>query len=177
MNPRSERVKRWRHRTKQRLIDAFGGKCGICGYSKCPDVFEFHHLDPAGKDFHWGQINGWIRGWSHIVLELKKCVMLCANCHREVHSKRSPTEIPNDILRFDPSFECYNPAIMDQCVICGTLKKVNKQFCSGPCSKKARQKVDWDKIDICALLIEHKSYEGVGRILGVSGNAVRRRVK
>jgi hypothetical protein len=75
-------VMRWRKSSKGRAVELKGGKCMICGYDRCVKALEFHHLDPAEKEF---QITGKIRSWARIVEELKKCVLLCANCHREVH--------------------------------------------------------------------------------------------
>lgn len=64
---------------KQMAVDYFGGKCMDCGntYPNC--VFQFHHLDPNEKDFNpsYAMAGGEERMWA----ELKKCVMLCANCH------------------------------------------------------------------------------------------------
>jgi hypothetical protein len=68
---------------KQRAVDHMGGACKACGYDKCIAALEFHHLDPSEKDF---AISGKIRSWTALEVELKKCVMLCANCHREVHA-------------------------------------------------------------------------------------------
>jgi hypothetical protein len=170
----------WRHRTKKRLIEAFGGQCCICKYDKCPDVFEFHHIDPNEKDFHWGQINGNIRSWDTIVHEIKKCVMLCANCHREVHSSQCDTVLPLNPTRFNNDYTDYNSAKVvyyDQCVVCGNDKKISLQYCSQICAKTKNRKVDWDNINLKDLLDEHTSYEAVGRFLGVSGNAIRRRIK
>ena len=61
---------------------ARGGKCERCGYDTCIKALEFHHLDPSQKDFtisndHFRLIDA--------VNESKKCVLLCANCHRELH--------------------------------------------------------------------------------------------
>ena len=41
-------------RKKQRLVNALGGKCCICGYDKCLSALEFHHTDPNEKDFTIG---------------------------------------------------------------------------------------------------------------------------
>jgi len=60
-----------------------GGCCAKCGYNKCPDVLEFHHLDESTKDFDWGKLR--LRSKETILTELDKCTMLCANCHRETH--------------------------------------------------------------------------------------------
>ncbi len=56
MSKSSEKVKRWRKATKQRIIDSFGGKCGICGYEKCPDALALHHLNPLEKEFGLGGV-------------------------------------------------------------------------------------------------------------------------
>ena len=75
-------INRWRRR-KQDAITYKGGKCFICGYKNCPDVLEFHHLDPSCKDVDWKKLR--LRSWSSITSELDKCILLCANCHREEH--------------------------------------------------------------------------------------------
>ena len=59
-----------------------GGKCERCGYNKCIKALEFHHLDPSQKDFtisndHFKLVEA--------ILESKKCILICANCHRELH--------------------------------------------------------------------------------------------
>jgi len=36
----------WRRDVKECLIRAFGSKCGICGYDRCNEALEFHHLTP-----------------------------------------------------------------------------------------------------------------------------------
>ena len=69
---------------KKMAIDYKGGKCSCCGYDKCIGALEFHHLDPTQKDFHLGG-KYQTASWDKIRKELDKCVLLCANCHREVH--------------------------------------------------------------------------------------------
>lgn len=79
-------VTRCRKNRKIQAIDYKGGCCKLCGYHKCPEALEFHHLDSNEKDFQIAisMAAGW--AWERIKSELDKCVMLCANCHREVHS-------------------------------------------------------------------------------------------
>ncbi len=72
----------WRQRTKLRAIQYKGGGCQICGYNKSIRALTFHHLDPGQKDFG---ISSKIRSWDTLKVELDKCVLLCANCHAEVH--------------------------------------------------------------------------------------------
>jgi len=62
-----------------------GDKCGGCS-SVVPDsLFEFHHWDAREKKFGISR-DGLSRPWEAIAAELLKCVMLCANCHREIHA-------------------------------------------------------------------------------------------
>ena len=95
-SPQYEKVKNWRRNTKCSLVKAFGGQCGICRLIDHPVVYDFHHIDGSTKDF---QIAQQIRAWSSIVNEAKKCVMLCAPCHRKHHA--GILDIPSDIQRFD----------------------------------------------------------------------------
>lgn len=62
-----------------------GNQCSICGYNKCKQALDFHHLDESQKDFtisnHSDRID-----WPTLKKELDKCIVVCANCHREIHN-------------------------------------------------------------------------------------------
>lgn len=75
-----------KRRIKIRLlaIDYLGGKCAYCGYLRYPEVLEFHHTDPTKKEFNVSS-KGHCRGWEKVKQEIEKCILLCANCHRELH--------------------------------------------------------------------------------------------
>src|SRR5918995_6614290 len=49
---RIERVSQRRRQIKRKLVEEAGGKCLICGYDRCQQVLQFHHLDPTAKEFH-----------------------------------------------------------------------------------------------------------------------------
>ena len=74
-----------RRRRKMMAVAYMGGACCTCGRSGPPALFEFHHRDPASKQFGISQ-DGNTRSWTRVIEELAKCVMLCVNCHREVHA-------------------------------------------------------------------------------------------
>ena len=76
---------RFRQRLKSRAVAAMGGSCAGCGLREPVGALEFHHLDPATKDFGIST-EGIPRRWDKIEAELTKCVLVCANCHREVHA-------------------------------------------------------------------------------------------
>lgn len=83
----------WNNRTYQTTKDKIfeymesrgGAKCMRCGYDRCVQALEFHHRDPSEKDPKWS------RNWSlpRLKVELDKCDILCANCHREEHWLKS----------------------------------------------------------------------------------------
>jgi hypothetical protein len=81
-----EAVDRKRKKLKRQAIEYKGGACNLCKYSKCNSALEFHHLDPKEKDFAIGT-EGYTRSWDKIKIELDKCILVCANCHREIHAK------------------------------------------------------------------------------------------
>jgi hypothetical protein len=64
-----------------------GGKCEKCGYCKNLSALEFHHLDPTKKDFAIAELQStsFEKHREKIVSELDKCILVCANCHRELH--------------------------------------------------------------------------------------------
>lgn len=70
--------------TRARALVLLGGKCVECGYDKYQAALDPHHVDPMLKDPAWRSMRGW--SWVRVERELGKCVLLCANCHRGIHS-------------------------------------------------------------------------------------------
>lgn len=72
---------------KKRIVEYCGGKCVICGYDKCYAALEFHHPNPEAKEPDFRQImkNSAFEKQKELV---KGCMMLCANCHREIHQDK-----------------------------------------------------------------------------------------
>jgi hypothetical protein len=68
---------------RQKAIEYKGGTCQLCGYNHCIEALEFHH--PGQKNFGISQ-KGYTRSWDKVKQELDVCVLLCANCHREVEN-------------------------------------------------------------------------------------------
>jgi hypothetical protein len=67
---------------KQQCVDYLGGCCTECGYNKSLAALDFHHLNPLEKDMKY--LNHRM-SFEKLKVELDKCVLLCANCHREKH--------------------------------------------------------------------------------------------
>lgn len=72
---------------KIKCVEYKGGQCNKCGYSKCIKALEFHHIDPNEKDFNLTKVRilSWDNQKERIIKELDKCILVCANCHREIH--------------------------------------------------------------------------------------------
>jgi transposase len=97
---RAERVSQRRRTIKRKLVEEAGGKCLICGYDRCQQVLQFHHLDPSTKEFHLA-FKGVTRSLARSRAEARKCVLLCANCHGEVEA--GITVVPlNSVLEANP---------------------------------------------------------------------------
>lgn len=77
---------------KQQAIDYLGGKCSKCGYNKCNAALDFHHVDSTTKEYSVAHLMK-STNWNKLKVELDKCVLLCANCHREHHSSQHITRI------------------------------------------------------------------------------------
>lgn len=90
-------VKIHRRKVKEELVNYKGGKCEVCGYDKCLNALEFHHLNPTQKDFTISNSNIY-KNLDKLKKELDKCILVCANCHREIHAgvRSCPTDIIAD---------------------------------------------------------------------------------
>jgi len=69
-----------------RLVELAGGCCSICGYRKNLAALSFHHLDATKKDFKLDVTSLGRRTIESILTELSKCILVCQNCHAEIHS-------------------------------------------------------------------------------------------
>ena len=72
---------------RNQMIDAKAmvGSCQKCGYSKCIESLDFHHKNPGEKEYTISQMVRSHRSQDDILKEMSKCIILCANCHREFH--------------------------------------------------------------------------------------------
>lgn len=70
---------------KRMFVLRLGGKCSRCGYNKNLAALEFHHIDPREKDLKLDSRRMGNHAIEILEVEVAKCVLLCANCHREEH--------------------------------------------------------------------------------------------
>ncbi len=70
-----------RRQLKRKTIECKGGKCQICGYNYYDGALTLHHLDPSKKEYNISKAFS----WEKIKRELPKCILVCFNCHQEIH--------------------------------------------------------------------------------------------
>lgn len=61
-----------------------GQSCCKCGYNRCLEAMDYHHIDPDEKKDRISRLSTH-SNINNAVREIDKCVLLCANCHREFH--------------------------------------------------------------------------------------------
>lgn len=172
----SQRTSNWRRSIKERIVTAMGSKCQICSYNKCNSALEFHHLDPSIKEFSFGKIIANPIRISSILNELEKCILLCSNCHREVHS--GITDLPKSFHKLDRSLFEKTPPKMDNCPVCNSQKLTTKSTCSNICASKLRRKVNWDEYNLIDLVeVQKIPMVKLAKQFGVSDNAVKKQYK
>lgn len=174
------------YRTKARAVAYKGGGCFICRYSKCPAAMEFHHVVAGHKDFAISSKYG--RGWGRLAAELDKCVLLCSNCHKEVHA--GFVTLPAGAEgHFDPQvvFNDGHPLLPQKIRRkCGNCRKpievepaharrFQRVFCGLGCMSKAHEKAAWPSDQRLGEIVWTIPVQRVGTSLGVSGSAVRKR--
>jgi 5-methylcytosine-specific restriction endonuclease McrA len=70
-------------RNKLKAIQLKGGKCQLCHYDRCLAALDFHHIR-NGEDKEFA-ISQHLHNWKKVLPELEKCILLCKNCHVELH--------------------------------------------------------------------------------------------
>jgi transcription elongation factor Elf1 len=169
VNKNSEYKLRFKRRKKEQAIKIFGGKCQICGYDKCMGALDFHHLDPSKKDENIGRaIIQW--KWERVKPELDKCILLCSNCHREIHYKQVDS---HELLNL------YKPWIKIICPVCKNefdTKNEGQIYCSSSCLSFSQRRTVRPSKEELKKLVDDKSiaWTKMGEMFGVSDNAVRK---
>lgn len=87
-------VAKLRRKIKLLSVQYKGGKCQICGYNKYVGALDLHHIK-GQKSFSIGD-KGYTRSWERTKQELDKCILVCANCHRELGA--GITQLPKETL-------------------------------------------------------------------------------
>ena len=166
---------RWKDR-KRKAISLKGGKCCRCGYDKCLASLDFHHINSENKKYEWSQLRQ--LPWNEIIKELKKCILVCKNCHGEIHWMKYGNNIFEDMGNSNSLLNKKN-LILKETGICPNCKKkvYGTRFCSTKCVALSKRKVSRPSKKILKKLIENTSWCAIGRKYRVSDNSVRKWAK
>lgn len=152
-----------------------GGCCNNCGYNKCSAALVLHHINPEEKDFSISGLRASPKNIGSIIEELKKCVLLCSNCHAEAHYNGL---IVKDNIFDESKIELHKIDKNETyCPVCNNIKLSCNITCSKQCAAKLSNKIDWDSIDIFKLIDEKGSIVKAASYLGCSDMSVRKRLK
>ena len=206
----NEKNKDYAYRLKRDSKIFFGDKCQSCGYDKTPNSLHFHHVIESTKLFNISEFysqkgkNGKVpKSISLLVQELNKCILVCANCHNEIHAgiKEIDEIIRITITEADLRIRNKKTHLTLNCDECGKqfdrwqgASRHETSFCSIACTgiywgKKKKgisvkpslnprpTKIQWPTVEELEKQLETKSYTQLGKELGVSDNAIRKHIK
>lgn len=173
----TDRVKRWRNRAKLWLIEWAGGKCQVCGYCRCSRNLSFHHTHD--KKAVVSRMVVTTMAFSLILEEAKKCVLLCHNCHGEVHDgiTSCPGVEPEARERRRESMGAMKTIAVRKerpCKVCSQPTK--SKYCSLSCSGK-RPKISWPPDEELSQAVLKEPLTSIALRLGVSDKAVKKHCK
>ena len=170
-------IKNFRNRLKERMVYVMGGCCQCCGYNNTNTALEFHHLNSEEKLF--GISDNANRSWATVRLELQKCIMVCANCHREIHAGLIDDSLLQSSFseekakEVDDIVESLKQKTLFVCKDCGVEVSKNHYYCT-KCAAKRKQMVIRPNRDELKTLIRTKSFTEIGKQFKGSDNAIRK---
>ena len=82
---KSKHITDFRIRRKKALVEACGNKCQICGNQYPYDIYEFHHINSNEKETTISNSSNVTK--NKLINEVKKCILVCPNCHRILEFK------------------------------------------------------------------------------------------
>ena len=170
-----QNVKNSRERLKKRMIYVMGDRCQCCGYNKCISALEFHHINPKDKEFTFSANTN--RSWFSVISELKKCVLVCANCHREIEA--GIIDSPSSSFNQERADEISN-LIEDlkthkiyYCKDCGMEISAGAERCTN-CSHIAQRRIERPTKEELKEMIRIKPFTQIAQQYKVTDNAVRK---
>lgn len=161
------------HLLKLKAIKEKGGKCEICGYSNNIAALEFHHKSPEEKEFTLTSRAFFRKSEEAISEEMYKCILLCSNCHQELHHpdldikvlEKEHTDLQQPII--------YNTRKENKCIDCGRSISKNAIRCVS-CDKKRLRKVERPSKDELFMMMKDLPVTSIARKFSVTDNAIRK---
>ena len=173
-----ESVKNSRAKLKERIVYVMGGKCKCCGYNRCIKALELHHLNPEEKEITISKNTN--QSWAKVKEELPKTILVCANCHREIHDgiiknqELSSSYDKNRAIEIDKEIELLKKKEINYCKVCGKIINSKAEKCVH-CNNLARRVVkDRPTRDELKNLIRTQPFTTIAAQYGVTDNSIRK---
>ena len=150
-----------RKRRKIDLIKVKGGKCCLCGFNSYPEALEFHHVNPKDKKYTLSCGN--CKTWEQDLNEVKKCALVCSNCHKGIHA---------NILSVPDNWD-----YIDIIAVQEITQRINNYKTKTKIIKPKKErpkKCIWPDRDILKKEIRTIPFIKIGEKYGVSDNAIRK---
>lgn len=167
-------------RRKANLRSVFHSKCCLCGFDEVQEALEFHHVKEEEKEFSICSSSNQTKALEPQLKELKKCILLCANCHRGVHA--GIYQVPENWQDFYDN-EIAEKLLTDlqeikthkiyYCKNCGKEIKTKSQYCV-ECGHEVQRKCERPSREELKEKIRTQSFLSIGREYGVTDNAIRK---
>ena len=174
----SEYVINFTKKRRHNLITLFDSKCCICGFDKYEEALDFHHINPEEKLF--GLSSNVMKSLDKQILEAKKCILVCANCHRGIHAGYIQTPANyQDFFNEDKAKELLelNDKIrhgeLHYCIDCGVIISKDATRCD-KCSRIAQRVTERPSREELKNLIRNYPFTTIAIKYGVSDNAIRK---
>ena len=178
----SQATTEFRRRRKENLMKVCGNKCALCGYNKISAALEFHHIDPTLKLYGISS-NGNCHDLELDLAEAKKCILLCANCHREVHYDLFSQEELYQKQIYDENYANFlrqdkflRTSIKEYyCTSCGVkITKYSESGLCADCSHKTRRIIERPNREELKNLIRTMPFTQIGRMYNITDNSIRK---
>ena len=172
-----ERVKNFRIRLKERIVYVMGDSCQCCGYDRLNSALELHHLNSQEKEFTLGQNTN--ISWNSAKEEIQKCILVCANCHREIHAgliDNSTLQSSFNIeraLEIDKLVDDVKHKKITFCKSCGAEIYKGSELCI-QCFAQQRRIVDRPNRTELKEMIRTIPFTQIAKQYNVSDNAIRK---
>lgn len=176
MSTAYEHIKTFRHKRKANVVYVMNGKCCLCGYDKCLSALELHHIDPNNKEFSFNNLN---MSWDKLQTELQKCILVCANCHREIHAGLIEQELKTSFNsqraeEITKALNEWKKVSVNVCPVCGAPVSKKGVLCAECANKQRRVVKERPTRQELKNLIRITPFTQIGKMYGISDNAIRK---
>lgn len=175
-----DKVTEFRRRRKENLARVLGSKCSLCGYDRCIGALEFHHIEPENKGYQLSSGN--CHNLENDLKEAEKCILVCSNCHKEIHNSNIYNDI--DLWNYQVyNYDFANKLLYEQnknleekhCLNCGvSISKYSNGLCPQCAALERRVVKERPSREELKKLIRELPFTKIAEIYNCTDNSIRK---